>query len=59
MLPRFVKRWIPSKGSSIMLPGKTAPAFSLTDDQGVQRSSSDFVGQRYILWFYPKASTPG
>jgi len=59
MLPRFVTRWIPSKGSSIMPPGKTAPAFSLTDDQGVQRSSSDFVGQRYILWFYPKASTPG
>ena len=59
MLPRFVKRWIPSQGSSIMPPGKTAPAFSLTDDQGVQRSSSDFVGQRYILWFYPKASTPG
>lgn len=59
MLPRFVKRWIPSKGSSIMAPGMTAPEFSLTDDQGVQRSSSDFAGQRYLLWFYPKAGTPG
>ena len=59
MLPRFVKRWIPSKGSSIMQPGMAAPEFSLTDDQGVRRTSSDFAGQRYILWFYPKASTPG
>ncbi|MED6335080.1 MAG: FG-GAP-like repeat-containing protein [Planctomycetota bacterium] len=59
MLPRFVKRWIPSKGSSIMPIGSKAPDFCLTDDRGVQRRASDFAGKRYLLWFYPKAGTPG
>jgi hypothetical protein len=59
MLPRFVRRWFPSKGSSIMSIGSKAPDFSLTDDRGVQRRASDFAGKRYLLWFYPKAGTPG
>jgi peroxiredoxin Q/BCP len=39
--------------------GSKAPDFSLTDDRGVQRRASDFAGKRYLLWFYPKAGTPG
>jgi hypothetical protein len=59
MLPRFIKRWIPSPGSSILAPGAKAPEFTLTDDRGVERSSADFAGERYLLWFYPMAGTPG
>jgi len=39
--------------------GEMAPAFTLTADDGTQVSLSDFRGQRVVLYFYPKADTPG
>ena len=39
--------------------GATAPAFSLEDHQGQTVSSSDLTGKWVVLWWYPKASTPG
>tara|TARA_B100001250_G_scaffold376947_1_gene365633 strand:- start:2013 stop:2144 length:132 start_codon:yes stop_codon:yes gene_type:complete len=39
--------------------GMKAPAFTLDDQSGNSVSLSDFEGQKVLLWFYPKASTPG
>ena len=39
--------------------GTKAPAFSLDNQRGNSVSLSDFEGQKVLLWFYPKASTPG
>jgi thioredoxin-dependent peroxiredoxin len=39
--------------------GQKAPDFSVKDHTGKQVSLSDFSGQHVILWFYPKAATPG
>ncbi len=39
--------------------GDTVPAFSLEDQDGNVISSSDFQGQKVLLYFYPKADTPG
>jgi peroxiredoxin Q/BCP len=39
--------------------GEKAPNFELTSDQGENVSLSDFQGQRVVLYFYPKADTPG
>ncbi|MDY6874802.1 MAG: thioredoxin-dependent thiol peroxidase [Chloroflexota bacterium] len=39
--------------------GTTAPAFTLTADDGTQVSLSDFPGKKVVLYFYPKADTPG
>jgi peroxiredoxin Q/BCP len=40
--------------------GSKAPAFSLPDDQNRQVSLSDFAGKKtVVLFFYPKADTPG
>ncbi|MBU0702554.1 MAG: thioredoxin-dependent thiol peroxidase [Chloroflexi bacterium] len=39
--------------------GEMAPAFTLTADDGTQVSLSDFRGQKIVLYFYPKADTPG
>lgn len=36
-----------------------APSFTLEDAEGNSVSLSDFSGQRVILYFYPKANTPG
>src|SRR5690242_826419 len=39
--------------------GDTAPAFTLTDQDGASVSLSDFVGENVIVYFYPAAMTPG
>ena len=39
--------------------GTKAPDFTLEDQDGNSISLSDFAGQNILLWFYPKASTPG
>ncbi len=39
--------------------GQPAPAFTLTAHDGSQVSLSDFRGKKVVLYFYPKADTPG
>ena len=39
--------------------GSKAPAFSVKDHDGRDVSLSDFAGRRVVLWFFPKADTPG
>ena len=39
--------------------GKKAPAFTLPNQDGERCSLKDFAGQRLIVYFYPKAFTPG
>ena len=39
--------------------GDRAPSFSLMNYNGEEVSLSDFKGKNVILWFFPKASTPG
>jgi peroxiredoxin Q/BCP len=37
----------------------TAPAFTLTDQDGASVSLSDFARQNVVVYFYPAAMTPG
>ena len=39
--------------------GNLAPDFELTSGEGESISLSDYRGHRVILFFYPKAATPG
>jgi peroxiredoxin Q/BCP len=39
--------------------GEIAPEFKLAADDGSEVSLSDFRGQRVVIYFYPKADTPG
>ncbi|WP_010179281.1 thioredoxin-dependent thiol peroxidase [Aquimarina agarilytica] len=39
--------------------GDPAPNFTGTDQSGNTHSLSDYKGKKLILFFYPKASTPG
>lgn len=46
--------------SSVHLkPGDAAPAFSLADAQGETVNLADFAGRSVVVYFYPKAATPG
>ena len=39
--------------------GQKAPNFNLPNQNGEDISLSDFLGKKVVLWFFPKASTPG
>jgi peroxiredoxin Q/BCP len=39
--------------------GMKAPAFALPRDDGTTASLKDFKGRNLVLYFYPKADTPG
>ncbi|MEW6366862.1 MAG: thioredoxin-dependent thiol peroxidase [Acidobacteriota bacterium] len=42
-----------------MQVGQRAPAFTLSDQDGVAVSLRDFAGKKVVLYFYPKDDTPG
>ncbi len=39
--------------------GNTAPDFTLPNQNGEMVSLSNLKGKKVVLWFYPKANTPG
>jgi len=39
--------------------GTAAPPFTLLDENSAEVSLSDYVGQWVLLFWYPKAATPG
>src|SRR5208283_3033243 len=43
----------------ILAPGQKAPGFSLSDQDGNKVTLSGFKGRKVLVYFYPKADTPG
>ena len=39
--------------------GDQVPHFSVVDDRGETQSLSDYAGKKLVVFFYPKANTPG
>jgi peroxiredoxin Q/BCP len=42
-----------------LAPGDNAPAFALADADGEITSLADYAGRDVVVYFYPKAATPG
>jgi peroxiredoxin Q/BCP len=54
------KKSSPTLSKTTMLKvGDLAPAFTLLDQNGQEVSLSDFKGQKVVVYFYPRAMTPG
>ncbi|MGX4772105.1 peroxiredoxin [Bradyrhizobium guangdongense] len=49
----------PSGAKSALGEGQKAPAFRLPRDGGKVVTLSDYTGQKLVLFFYPRADTPG
>jgi len=45
-------------GSSLKI-GENAPSFILNDQGGKQHQLSDYKGKKLVIYFFPKAFTPG
>lgn len=43
----------------MLQPGLPAPDFNVLDETATLRSLIHFRGKTVVLWFYPKADTPG
>ena len=43
----------------MIITGDQAPNFSFTNQDGKIVSLGDFSGKYVLLWWYPKADTPG
>lgn len=43
----------------MLKPGDVAPDFNTTDHTGQPVRLHDLRGKKVVLWFYPKADTPG
>lgn len=57
---RAVKEALRKKGETVMLSiGDTAPDFEVRDHRGNTVRLSGQKGRTIVLWFYPKADTPG
>jgi peroxiredoxin Q/BCP len=49
----------PAARKAVLAEGAKAPAFRLPRDGGSTVSLSDFSGKKLVLFFYPRADTPG
>jgi len=49
----------PTGGQAALSEGAKAPAFHLPRDGGDTVSLADFAGRKLVLFFYPRADTPG
>jgi peroxiredoxin Q/BCP len=43
----------------MLKPGDQAPDFAGRDHTGKTVKLADYAGKTVVLWFYPKADTPG
>jgi peroxiredoxin Q/BCP len=61
MLRKMIQRLTGGKGEEAhMLPvGSDAPDFSVRAHDGTTVKLAALRGRKVILWFYPKADTPG
>jgi peroxiredoxin Q/BCP len=49
----------PARSSAPLAEGAKAPAFRLPRDGGNSVSLADYAGQKLVIFFYPRADTPG
>jgi peroxiredoxin Q/BCP len=49
----------PAAAKAALAEGEKAPAFRLPRDGGDEVTLSDYAGRKLVLFFYPRADTPG
>jgi peroxiredoxin Q/BCP len=56
---RYVAKKALGRMPGLLPVGTPAPDFRVRDHAGAEVTRAGLLGTRYVLWFYPKAGTPG
>jgi peroxiredoxin len=56
---QIARQAITGNKGKMLEPGSIAPDFQLSDESGNLHSLSQYRGRKVVLWFFPKADTPG
>jgi len=56
---RFAFDSLIGRHAPLLPAGTKAPDFEATDQHGKPVRLSDYRGRKVVLWFFPKADTPG
>jgi peroxiredoxin len=56
---KLAKWAITGRKGQMLNVGDQAPDFEVLDQDRKTQRLSDYRGKRVVLWFYPKADTPG
>lgn len=59
ILKTLARRVFGGGGPRLLAVGAPAPDFRVSDHTGREHTLAEYRGRRMVLWFYPKASTPG
>jgi peroxiredoxin Q/BCP len=55
----MLQQAVSGKKGNILAEGTPAPDFEVGDESGKKHSLDQYKGRKVVLWFYPRASTPG
>jgi hypothetical protein len=58
-LTGIVREMLGMRWTLMLQVGRAAPAFDVEDHTGTRRTLDEYRGKKVLLWFYPKADTPG
>ncbi|MCI0417192.1 redoxin domain-containing protein [bacterium] len=56
---QMVQQSVTGNKGHVLPEGSPAPEFDMTDESGNRHSLRQYRGKKVILWFFPRASTPG
>jgi peroxiredoxin len=59
ILKTLARRVFGGAGPRLIAVGSLAPEFRVADHTGREHTLAEYRGRRVVLWFYPKADTPG
>ena len=56
---QMVQQTVTGNKGHVLDEGTPAPDFDIPDESGQRHSLKQYRGKKVILWFFPRASTPG
>ena len=59
MVLRWILDQVLGRKAALLAVGAEAPEFEVQDHLGETVAKRGLLGRRYVLWFFPKAGTPG
>ena len=56
---QMLRQTLSGNKGTLLEPGTPAPHFIILDESGNEHRLDQYLGKKVVLWFFPKANTPG